>query len=130
MEHVAFSVGNEGGRSSGMPSIFRAVLFFFTAVALAIFAYGVYRRWQMWVALGKPEMRMDHIGERLRSLLVNGLLQVKTFRDLYPGIMHGLIFFGFVVLIFGTAFDATNFTSPSRSDGPSSGGPSTWSSPS
>ena len=34
---------------------------------------------------------------------------MKTFRELYPGIMHGLIFFGFFVLIFGAAFDATEF---------------------
>jgi Fe-S oxidoreductase/nitrate reductase gamma subunit len=40
---------------------------------------------------------------------MNGLIQWKTFRDPYPGIMHGLIFFGFLVLIFGAAFDATEF---------------------
>ena len=40
---------------------------------------------------------------------MNGLVQWKTFRDPYPGIMHGLIFFGFLVLLFGAAFDATEF---------------------
>ena len=46
--------------------------------------------------------------------MVNGLLQVKTFRDPYPGIMHGLIFFGFVVLFIGTALIAkeTYITGP------------------
>ena len=37
------------------------------------------------------------------------MFQIRTFRELYPGIMHGLIFFGFVVLIFGAVFDATEF---------------------
>jgi len=40
---------------------------------------------------------------------MNGLLQVKTWKDAYPGIMHGCIFFGFFVLIFGAAFDAGEF---------------------
>ena len=110
MEHVAFSVGNEG--QAGLlecriilsPSSFSS-----RRSPSSIFAYGVYRRWQLWVALGKPETRLDRLPERIRALLMNGLLQWKTFRDPYPGIMHGLIFFGFFVLIFGAAFDATEF---------------------
>ncbi len=88
---------------------FEPFLFLFTAVALGIFGYGLYRRYQMWKAMGKPEMRMDNMGERIKLLLKNALLQVKTSADAYPGIMHGLIFFGFFVLIFGAAFDATEF---------------------
>ncbi|MFH1911631.1 MAG: iron-sulfur-binding reductase, partial [Pseudomonadota bacterium] len=109
MEHVAFSVGNEGRQVFWNAEYFEPILFFFTAIALVIFAYGVYRRWQLWVALGKPERRMDRLQERIRALLMNGLIQWKTFRDPYPGFMHGLIFFGFFVLFFGAAFDATEF---------------------
>ena len=109
MEHVEFSVGNEGRQVFWNAEYFEPILFLFTAFALAIFAYGVYRRWKMWAALGKPEIRTDRIQERIRSLLMNGLIQWKTFRDPYPGIMHGLIFFGFLVLIFGAAFDASEF---------------------
>ncbi len=91
------------------------ILFYPLAVlAMAIFAYGVYRRWRLWTALGKPELRIDSLGERIKLLLANGLLQVKTFRDVYPGVMHGLIFFGFVVLFIGTALIAkeTYITGP------------------
>ena len=109
MEHAAFSVGNEGRAVFWNAEHFEPILFLFTAVALAIFAYGVYRRAQMWIALGKPEIRLDNMKQRVRLLLDNGLLQLKTFKDLYPGIMHGFIFFGFAVLIFGAAFDATEF---------------------
>ncbi|MFZ4437160.1 MAG: heterodisulfide reductase-related iron-sulfur binding cluster [Syntrophales bacterium] len=109
MEHSPFTVGNEGRQVFWNAEFFEPFLFLFTAVALAIFAYGVYRRWQLWVAIGKPEQRMDHLRERVQSLFVNGLLQWKTFQEPYPGIMHGLIFFGFFVLIFGAAFDATEF---------------------
>jgi Fe-S oxidoreductase/nitrate reductase gamma subunit len=109
MEHVVFSVGNEGRQVFWNAESFEPLLFLFTAVALAILAYGIYRRWQLWVALGKPERRLDHLPERIRALLKNVLLQWKTFLDPYPAVMHGLIFFGFFVLIFGAAFDATEF---------------------
>jgi len=114
MEHVAFSVGNEGREIYWNAQAFGVLFYLLAAVAMAIFAYGVYRRWRMWVALGKPELRTDRISERIRSLFVNGLLQVKTFRDPYPGVMHGLIFFGFVVLFIGTALIAkeTYITGP------------------
>jgi Fe-S oxidoreductase/nitrate reductase gamma subunit len=59
--------------------------------------------------MGKEEIRWDQLPLRLKSLFVNGFLQLKTWRDVYPGIMHGLIFFGFFVLIFGAAFDAGEF---------------------
>jgi Fe-S oxidoreductase/nitrate reductase gamma subunit len=63
----------------------------------------------MWNALGKPEMRLDNMKERIKAIFLEGLLQVKTWRDPYPGIMHGLIFFGFFVLLFGAIFDAGEF---------------------
>jgi Fe-S oxidoreductase/nitrate reductase gamma subunit len=114
MEHVAFSVGNEGRQVYWNAESFAVLFYPLAAIAMAVFAYGVYRRWRLWVALGKPEIRMDHMKERVKSLLVNGLLQWKTFRDPYPGIMHSLIFFGFVVLSIGTALIAneTYITSP------------------
>ncbi|OGP85404.1 MAG: hypothetical protein A2V87_08070 [Deltaproteobacteria bacterium RBG_16_58_17] len=109
MEHVVFSVGNEGRQVFWNADYFEPILFLLSAFALTIFAYGVYRRWQLWVALGRPELRTDRLGKRMNALLMNGFIQWKTFRDPYPGIMHGLIFFGFFVLFFGAAFDATEF---------------------
>jgi Fe-S oxidoreductase/nitrate reductase gamma subunit len=109
MEHTTFSVGNEGREVFWNAQYFEPVLFLLTAVAMAIFAYGVWRRWQMWRALGKEEIRWDKMPERIKSLIVNGFLQVKTWKDPYPGIMHGLIFFGFFVLLFGAIFDAGEF---------------------
>jgi len=111
MEHniSPIGIGNEGREVFWNAHSFEPLLFLFTAIAMAIFAYGVYRRWQLWKAMGKDEIRWDQLPLRLKSLLVNGLLQIKTWRDAYPGIMHGLIFFGFFVLIFGAAFDAGEF---------------------
>lgn len=114
MEQSPFTVGNEGRQVYWNAESFGILFYPLAALAMAIFAYGLYRRWQLWVALGKPELRFDNIQQRLKLLLTNGLLQVKTFRDVYPGIMHGLIFFGFAVLFIGTALIAkeTYFTGP------------------
>ncbi len=109
MELSTFSIGHEGREVFWNAEHFEPILFALTFVAMAIFAYGVYRRWLMWTAIGKPENRADDRNERIKTLLKNGLLQLKTWSDPYPGVMHGLIFFGFVVLFFGAAFDATEF---------------------
>jgi Fe-S oxidoreductase/nitrate reductase gamma subunit len=110
MEHTTtFSVGNEGREVFWNAQHFEPILFTLTAVALAIFAYGLYRRWKLWKAMGKEEIRWDKLPARIKSLFVNGFLQVKTWKDAYPGIMHGLIFFGFFVLLFGAIFDAGEF---------------------
>ncbi len=131
MEHVAFSVGNEGRQVFWNAESFGALLFLFTAVAMAIFAYGVYRRWQLCGRpSASPKCAWITSAERIKLLLKNVLLQIKTFRDPYPGIMHGLIFFGFFVLIFGAAFDATEFHVAEPWAGPFCGGSSTWSFPS
>jgi len=107
MEHI-YRTGNEG-REVFWNAPYEAMLFAFTAVALIIFAYGLYRRWQMWTAIGKAEKRTDSAGERIISIIVNGFFQARTFKESYAGILHGLIFFGFFVLIFGAAIDATQY---------------------
>ena len=109
MELSQFSKGHEGREVFWNAQHFEALLFLFTGIAVVVFAYGLYRRWQMWTAMGKPEIRWDNRNERIKLFLRDGLLQIKTFKDIYPGIMHGLIFFGFLILIFGAAFDATEF---------------------
>jgi nitrate reductase gamma subunit len=110
MENISpIGIGNEGRQVFWNAHSFEPFLFLFTAIALAIFAYGVYKRWKLWKAMGKDEIRWDQLPLRIKSLIVNGFLQVKTWKDAYPGIMHGCIFFGFFVLIFGAAFDAGEF---------------------
>jgi len=106
---IPIGIGNEGREVFWNAQGFEPFLFLLTAVAVAIFAYGVYRRWTLWKAMGKEEIRWDDLPARIKSLILNGFLQIKTWRDAYPGIMHGLIFFGFFVLIFGAAFDAGEF---------------------
>ncbi len=109
MEHTArqiFTTGHEGREIFWNAHSFEIALYLFSVIAIAVFIIGIYRRWQMWTALGKAENRNDNTGERVKALIINGFLQIRTFKDTYPGIMHGLIFFGFAVLFFGSAVDA------------------------
>jgi len=111
MGHAAkqvFGIGHEGREIFWNAHSFEIALYVFAVIAIVIFVYGIYRRWQMWTAMGKaePENRNDRRGERIKSLILNAGLQFKTFKDVYPGIVHGLIFFGFAVLLLGAAVDA------------------------
>ena len=95
MEHHGISpigIGNEGRQVFWNAHSFEPFLFLFTAIAMAIFAYGVYKRWKLWKAMGKDEIRVDELPARIKSLIMNGFFQVKTWKDIYPGIMHGCIF--------------------------------------
>ncbi|NIM92694.1 MAG: 4Fe-4S dicluster domain-containing protein [Anaerolineales bacterium] len=67
-----------------------------------VFTYGILRRVWRW-RKGVSERRTDQIGKRFGSLIVHGLGQLRTLRDVYPGIMHLTIFWGIVALLIGTA---------------------------
>ncbi|MCL5039272.1 MAG: 4Fe-4S dicluster domain-containing protein, partial [Firmicutes bacterium] len=77
------------------------ILYLFMVISLAVFAYGFYRRYRLW-RLGKPEPRWDQLKERLGSLLSYGFGHRRIRKEPYPGIMHLLIFWGFVILFIGT----------------------------
>lgn len=68
---------------------------------MAICLYGFYRRYRLW-RTGQPENRFDRVGERIKSVLVNGFAHARILREAYPGLMHFLIFWGFLVMFVGT----------------------------
>lgn len=116
MKEHAFYIGREGREvfwNIPLPS-FEILLFALTGLALVIMGFGIYRRWLMWKAMGKPEIRLSNINERVKTVIREIFLQETVLKDRTPGIMHALIFFGFFVLIFGAAFDAGqhHFTEP------------------
>ncbi|MFQ5459403.1 MAG: heterodisulfide reductase-related iron-sulfur binding cluster, partial [Anaerolineae bacterium] len=73
------------------------------ALAVAIFAYGVYRHWRLWMgghgpaptATGHPRRRLALFGRHV-------LGQAKTMERAYPGIFHTGLFWGFCLLFIGT----------------------------
>ncbi len=82
------------------------------AVALVVFAVIIAARTRLLLA-ARPAARLDQIPARLRRAIVYGVGQRKFLAGEQPaGIMHALIFWGFVVLmlqvitLFGRAFDS------------------------
>jgi Fe-S oxidoreductase len=67
--------------------------------ALAAFGWLAARKLRIVASL-QPAVRWDHPAARLRSVLVNGLLQQRMIRrEWKPGIMHTVIFLGFLSLL-------------------------------
>jgi Fe-S oxidoreductase len=68
-------------------------------LALVGFAALAWRKLAIVVALS-PDPRWDRPFERLRAVLVNGFLQSRMVRrEWKPGLMHAVIFLGFVTLL-------------------------------
>jgi Fe-S oxidoreductase/nitrate reductase gamma subunit len=69
----------------------------------AVAGYGLCRRVRVW-RRGQPEAEScwDRPSERLVLVLKHALFQLRTWRKLYPGLMHALIFWGFIVLTIAT----------------------------
>src|SRR5258708_19328654 len=76
-------------------------------IALAIFGFGIWRRVRLW-RLGKRVVRWDHLGQRFRIVMVQAFGQTNLLKERVPGIMHALIFFGFLVLFAATVSVAIN----------------------
>ena len=67
--------------------------------AFAGFAWLAWRKLRIVRAL-QPEMRWDEPWQRLRSVCINGLLQSRMVRrEWRPGLMHAVIFLGFMSLL-------------------------------
>ncbi len=82
------------------------------ALAIVVFVAILASRARMLLA-ARPASRFDHVVARIRRMTVDGLGQRKFLSGEQPaGIMHALVFWGFVVLmlqvitLFGRAFDA------------------------
>ena len=70
-------------------------------VAVIIFLFEMARHLRIF-ARARPARVSDEPG-RLRSVFVYSVAQVRMFRDLDAGLIHGAIFWGFVILTVGTA---------------------------
>ncbi len=79
-----------------------------SVVALAIFTYGTWQRVRLW-RQGRPEPRLDRIPERLALVATHALGQVRTLSQAYPGVMHAIMFWGFLALFMGTALATIDY---------------------
>ncbi len=77
------------------------VMYALLVPTMGVAGYGIYRRVERW-RRGLGENRFDRPLERVALLIQNGLLQLRTWRKLYPGTLHAMIFWGFIVLSIAT----------------------------
>ena len=84
-----------------VPAWAQIALYAGALVAVAVFVYGMGQRVRLWRA-GRPEHRFDRIRERVKLVLVHALGQARTLSQAYPGVMHAIMFWGFLALFMGT----------------------------
>jgi len=74
----------------------------FIPVLLILFAFGFLRHYRLW-KLGQPDDRSEKWFTRLMTTLAVAVANIRIIRlkELYPGIMHMLIFGGSALLILG-----------------------------
>jgi len=66
--------------------------------AFGIFAYSLQRMIAL-ISIGKSENRLDHLWKRFKKMVSVAIGQSKLFREPAAGLMHALIFWGFLVLL-------------------------------
>ena len=66
-------------------------------VALCLFGYIIRRRLQI-LLMGQKDPRFSDLGKRLWGLITYGIIQRKQPRYLWAGVIHLMIFWGFIVL--------------------------------
>jgi Fe-S oxidoreductase/nitrate reductase gamma subunit len=91
-----------------IPAWAQIALYVGAVVAIAIFAYGMLQRIRLWRA-GGPEDRFDRIPERIRLVGKHALGQARTLSQAYPGIMHAIMFWGFLALFMGTVLATIDY---------------------
>ncbi len=79
----------------------RIFVYVMAALPLILLIWGIRKRVRLW-RMGRPENRYDKIGKRVLSFISLGLFHRRFFQDLYPGLMHLFIFWGFAFLFLGT----------------------------
>ena len=84
-----------------VPPLAQNALYLGGLIAVAIFVYGLYRHVRLWRA-GRPEHRFDNIPQRVKLVVKHALGQARTLSQAYPGIMHAIMFWGFLALFMGT----------------------------
>lgn len=77
-------------------------MYLFAIAAIGMLVWGAMQRIKIY-RIGKPFNRSDQPKERTRIALLNALSQRKVIRVAWPGLLHGLFFWGFGLLFIGTS---------------------------
>ncbi|OCS84771.1 (Fe-S)-binding protein [Caryophanon tenue] len=77
-----------------------AAVIIVVAYALYLFFQMVYSRYT-FIKLGKKPNMEWNVGERVRTVIINGFGQKKLFKDKKSGIMHAILFYAFFIIQIG-----------------------------
>lgn len=80
----------------------KVLVYILLALSFSFLGFTIARRIKIW-RLGREELRTDRILKRIMLLFKYVLFQRKVTREGAPGIIHSLIFFGFLGLFLVTA---------------------------
>ncbi|MCH7660968.1 MAG: 4Fe-4S dicluster domain-containing protein [Euryarchaeota archaeon] len=82
----------------------QGMFYFLSIVAVLVFVYGVYARFARYAeGEEEPRERLDELGSRVvTAARIVGSNEKQFNRDLYGGLMHAFIMWGFLVLLIGT----------------------------
>jgi heterodisulfide reductase subunit C len=70
-------------------------------ITLGVFSYTAMRLYR-WFKLLKPAYPIDHIGERIKLTLKVAFGQTKILRRPLVGFIHAMVWWGFIVILFGS----------------------------
>jgi len=73
------------------------ITLFILIAGLALFFYIIYRRYLL-LQSAKPDLRFNSLWQRFYDLIIYGIFQWRQPRYLWIGILHIMIFWGFVIL--------------------------------
>jgi len=99
---------------------FTWIFYALAAFTVLLLIYAIYRHYKRW-KVGQPANRGNQLGMRLGDFLnialIDGIFHRKFFgadkkdwrlREFYPGLIHFLIFSGFIILFLATALEFIN----------------------
>jgi Fe-S oxidoreductase/nitrate reductase gamma subunit len=89
-------------RVTTMYAAYYGIMYTMMVIAIAIFCWGLYSRFKQF-RLGQREERLKTPGPSIIRFLKNTVGHVRILRESYPGIMHWMIFWGFLIFALGTA---------------------------
>ncbi len=78
------------------------VMYALFVIAVAVFAWGLYRRIEFWRQGKDDRERLSDWGKRLKVLLREVVLQKQVRNSSFPAILHCLVFYSFIVLVLTT----------------------------
>jgi Fe-S oxidoreductase/nitrate reductase gamma subunit len=82
----------------------RLITYALAIVVMYFFIAGIVKRYKMWkIGKSSPIDFKKTLGKRLGYFISNGIFHKSILRESFPGIMHFLLFWGFLFLFLGTA---------------------------